>query len=99
VLAVLLAGGVVNAFTGIVGYLMILTGRERQALAVFAGALALSVALNLFLIPRFGAPGAAISSSSATAAWNLAMLVYVRCTIGIDASALALRPRLAAPGL
>jgi hypothetical protein len=34
--------------------------------------------------------GAAIASSSATAAWNLAMLVYVRRTLGIDASALAL---------
>jgi O-antigen/teichoic acid export membrane protein len=92
VLATLLLGGVVNAFTGIVGYLMILTGRERQALAVFAGALLLGVILNLILIPRWGALGAAAASSSATAAWNFAMLVYVRRTLGIDASALALRP-------
>jgi O-antigen/teichoic acid export membrane protein len=93
VLVALLIGGTVNAFTGIVGYLMILTGRERQALTIFAGALVLSIALNLLLIPRFGAVGAAIASSSATAAWNLAMLVYVRRTIGIDASALALGPK------
>lgn len=93
VLATLLFGGLVNAFTGIVGYLMILTGREKQSLAIFAGALVLSIVLNLLLIPRCGAVGAAVASSSATIAWNLAMLVYVRRTMGIDASALALPPR------
>jgi O-antigen/teichoic acid export membrane protein len=93
VLSVLLIGGVVNAFTGVVAYFTVLTGRERQALVIFAGALVVSVCLNLLLIPRFGALGAAVASSSATAAWNLVMLVYVRRTIGIDASALALAPK------
>jgi O-antigen/teichoic acid export membrane protein len=92
VLSVLLLGGIVNAFTGVVVYFATLTGRERHALAIFAGALVLSIVLNILLIPRFGAVGAAIASSSATAAWNLAMLVYVRRTVGIDASALALAP-------
>jgi O-antigen/teichoic acid export membrane protein len=92
VLLVLLLGGIVNAFTGVVAYFMLLTGHERQALAIFAGALVLSVVLNLLLIPRFGALGAAVASSSALAAWNLAMWVYVRRVVGIDASALARRP-------
>ena len=94
VLAVLLLGGIVNAFTGVVAYLLTLTGRERQGLAIFAGALALSVGLNLLLIPPFGAIGAAVASSTAMAAWNFTMLFYVRRTIGIDASALALAPRV-----
>ena len=68
VLAVLLVGGAVNALTGMVGYLMILTGRERIALVIFTGALALSIVLNLVFIPRWGALGAAIASSSATTA-------------------------------
>lgn len=55
----------------------------------------LSIALNLLLIPRFGAVGAAIASSSAIAVWNFAMLLYVRRTIGIDATALALTPKFA----
>ena len=93
VLLILLIGGVANAFTGVVGPLMILTEHERQALAIFAGALALSIILNLALIPSFGAVGAAIASASATTAWNFAMLIYVRRKVGIDASALALRPR------
>jgi len=91
--ALLLVGGLVNAFTGIVGYLMVLTGLERPALAIFGGSLVLSIGLNLLLIPGFGAMGAAVASSSATAMWNLAMLVYVRRVIGIDASAVSLKPR------
>jgi O-antigen/teichoic acid export membrane protein len=96
VLLILLLGGIANAFTGVVAYFTTLTGRERQGLAIFAGALVLSIALNLILIPRFGAEGAAVASSSATVAWNLAMLLYVRRTMGIDASALALPPRVLA---
>ena len=93
VLLVLLLGGVANAFTGIVAYFTILTGRERQTLAIFAFSLCLSVVLNVLLIPGFGALGAAIASSSATIAWNLILLFYVRRSLGLDASAIALSPR------
>ena len=92
VLAWLLLGGVANAFTGVVVYYTTLTGRERQGLIIFAVALVLSIALNLLLIPRLGAVGAAMASSSAMTAWNFIMLFYVRRTIGIDASAVALAP-------
>lgn len=91
-LLILVAGGLVNAFTGIVVYLATLTGRERAALIIFGAALCVSFALNLVLIPRLGVVGAAIASSSGLAVWNLAMLAYVRRAIGIDASALGFRP-------
>lgn len=94
-LLVLLLGGLVNASTGVVAYLMTLTGRERPALAIFVAALALSLALNLLLIPRLGVVGAAIASTSALSFWNVAMVFYVRRSIGIDASALGLSPRQA----
>ena len=93
ILLILLVGGIVNAFTGIVAYLLALTGRERPALIIFSGALLVSGGLNLVLIPQFGAVGAAIASGSALSAWNLAMLFYVRRTMGIDASAIARPPR------
>jgi O-antigen/teichoic acid export membrane protein len=91
-LVILVAGGAVNAFTGVVAYFLTLTGRERIALAIFVAALALSLILNVILIPRLGLVGAAIASASALAAWNLAMLAYVRRAIGIDASAIGLKP-------
>jgi O-antigen/teichoic acid export membrane protein len=89
-LVILVAGGVINAFTGVVAYFLTLTGRQIQALWIFTGALAISFALNLLLIPSFSIIGAAIASIGATLFWNVAMLLYVRRTMGIDASALAL---------
>jgi O-antigen/teichoic acid export membrane protein len=53
--------------------------------------------LNVLLIPRLGFVGAAIASSSALGCWNLVMFVYVRRVLGIDASALNLRPRTRGP--
>jgi O-antigen/teichoic acid export membrane protein len=92
-LLILVAGGLVNACTGVVVYLATLTGRERPALAIFLSALILSLVLNLLLIPRLGVVGAAIASSSALAFWNIAMLLYVRRALGIDASAFGSMPR------
>jgi O-antigen/teichoic acid export membrane protein len=99
-LLVLLLGGIVNAFTGAVAYLLTLTGRERPALIIFGGGLLTSFGLNLALIPVWGAFGAAISSASALSAWNIAMIFYVRRTMGIDASAIAKSPlKLVGSGL
>jgi O-antigen/teichoic acid export membrane protein len=93
VLVVLIAGGLVNAFTGVVAYLLTLTGHEVQALVTFALALAANIILNLLLIPHWGPVGAAAASTSSTILWNVAMVVYVRRRLGIDASALGLEPR------
>ena len=88
-LLILLVGGMINASTGVVAYLLTLTGRERYALLIFVGALAISLILNFLLIPRFGIEGAAGASTTALALWNLFMAVYVRRVIGIDATAIA----------
>lgn len=92
-LLILLAGGLVNSLTGTVGYLLIMTGRQRLALWILAAALALNAALNILLIPSLGVIGSAIASASALAAWNLAMVYFVRRQLGIDATALGLSPR------
>ena len=93
VLVVLIAGGLVNAFTGVVAYLLTLTGHEVQALVIFALALAANVILNILLIPHWGPVGAAAASTSSTVLWNVAMVIYVRFRLGIDASALGLDRR------
>jgi O-antigen/teichoic acid export membrane protein len=54
--------------------------------------------LNLLLIPKFGALGAAIASSTALSAWNLAMMFYVRRKLGLDATALGRAPVGTWPG-
>jgi O-antigen/teichoic acid export membrane protein len=89
-LIVLLAGGAVNAGTGIVAYLLTLTGHERVAALIFGIALILSLTLNILLIPVLGSMGAAIASSATVSMWNITMVFYVRRTLGIDASILCL---------
>jgi O-antigen/teichoic acid export membrane protein len=89
-LLVLLAGGLVNSFTGSVGYFLIMTGHQRSALFILSGALAVSVTVNVLLIPSMGATGAAIASSLGLASWNLVMAVHVRRRIGVDPTAIGL---------
>lgn len=88
-LLILLVGGMINASTGVVAYLLTLTGRERHALLIFVGALAISLVLNFILIPPLGIEGAALASTAALSMWNLLMAVYVRRVIGVDATAFA----------
>lgn len=87
-LLVLLTGGLVNSITGAVGYLLTMTGREKAALGILAGALAVSVVSNLLLIPQLGAVGAAIASTLGLACWNIGMAITMRRNLGIDATAL-----------
>lgn len=93
VLAVFLFGAMLNAFTGNVANFMLMTGHERPAAAIMAAALLVAAVVDFLLIPGLGATGAAIGAVSGLVTWNLLMLVYVRRTIGIDASALGLHPR------
>lgn len=97
-LLILLAGGLVNSFTGTVGYYLALTGHQRVALLTFAVALVLSIALNWLLIPRLGATGSAVASACALAFWNLSMAVYVRRRLGVDATALGRPPLVVEQG-
>lgn len=87
-LLVLLVGGVANSVTGTVGYLLTMTGRERAAPAILAGALSVNIASSLVLIPLFGAVGAACASTLGLVTWNVTMAIYMRRSLGVDATAL-----------
>ncbi len=78
----------VLAASGSVGLLLSMTGHQRDALVVVAGGAALTVVLNLALIPRFGAWGAATATLVATAARSIALTLLVRRRLGIRPSAL-----------
>jgi O-antigen/teichoic acid export membrane protein len=74
ILIILSFGQLVNCMTGGVGYTLTMTGRQNLELANSIGLVLLSVALNIILIPRYGALGAAISSAISFALINLARL-------------------------
>ena len=92
-LLILLCGGLISAFTGSVGYMMTMTGRQTPALFSVCAALAANISLNLTLIPRLGIVGSAIAATSSVFVYNLLMWIHVRRSMGIDASVIAMRPR------
>lgn len=87
VLAVLAASQVAIALCGSVGFLLTMTGHQREALWVIAGSAALTLLLNLVLIPRFGLVGAAVGTMVATFARSLALSVLVRLRLQVRATA------------
>jgi O-antigen/teichoic acid export membrane protein len=77
VLAILVFGQAINALTGPVGIIMVMTGHHDQVSRIVGFSAALNVVLNAALIPAWGIEGAAVATVITTAFKNLAMLVYV----------------------
>ena len=83
-LLILIAGQIINAFSGSSGLVLVMTGHQKSA-ARIAGVSALAnILLNLALIPRYGITGAAIATSASIALWNLWMLYDVKRRLGIN---------------
>ncbi len=73
IVVIRLAGQLINAFFGPVGYVNTLTGGERFAAIVLVVAFAVAVVSNVLLIPHFGAVGAAVASVISMFVWNLGL--------------------------
>lgn len=86
-LTVLLIGQLVNAFAGAVGYLMILSGNQREAAWVYGWVALIHVVLNIGAILLFGAIGAAAATSASFALWNVWLYVLVVKRLGIQSAA------------
>lgn len=93
-LLVLLAGQVVNALCGPVGFLMTMTGHQDRASLVLVGGALLNVALNAVLIPMYGLMGAATATAISVVFWNLWMLLEVVRRHRLNPSVFARWPRL-----
>lgn len=83
VLLVLLAGVAVNAACGSVGYLLIMTGHQRDTVIVASLSLLLSFSLCVLLIPRYGILGTSIANAVSMAISSVSMLLVVRVRLGI----------------
>ncbi len=76
-LLILAAGQLINCATGPVGYMISMSGRPKLSLANTSATLILNIFLNLFLIPRYGIIGGAISFALSLSLVNLARLIEV----------------------
>jgi O-antigen/teichoic acid export membrane protein len=85
-LVILTLGQVVNAVTGPVGFLMIMTGNQSVATRVEIVCTALQVGLVVTLLPAWGIEGAAFGTAVATVVRNLLMFVFAWRITGIRSS-------------
>lgn len=76
-LKILLAGQVFSALAGPVGYIMTLTGHQKQTAIIFTVTVLLNMVLNYILIGTMHGEGAAIATVISTIVWNFVMLVFV----------------------
>jgi len=76
-LTILAWGNLVNAGTGICGVLLDMSGNTRLKLLNSTVLLALTLGLNILLIPRWGLVGAAVTASAAAVIVNLLRLLEV----------------------
>jgi O-antigen/teichoic acid export membrane protein len=80
---ILAAGLLSRAAIGPVERLLNMLGEQRACAFVYAGAFALNLILCLILIPRFGAMGAAIATSSAVLAESMLLFLVTRYRLGL----------------
>lgn len=83
-LVVMAIGQFVNVATGSVGYLLTMTGHERDMRNVVIISGALSCLLPFALIPKFGVLGAAYATAIALSVQNLLAVYIVRKRLGFN---------------
>ena len=86
VTVILAAGQLVSAAAGPCGTVLTMSGRVWLNMVDNVGVLVLDVALSLWLIPAYGAVGAAIAWSAALVVANVAKATQVRFTLGVAPS-------------
>ncbi len=91
-LQILSVGQFINVATGSFVMLLVMTGREREYRNVLMVSTLVVLTLNVVLIPKYGAIGAAIATTSALVVQNILFGYYVRTKLGI----LMFSPRLRA---
>ncbi len=82
-MVILGAGVLTRCAVGSVGTILMLSGHQIYNAVNIAAVTAANIALNLFLIPRYGVLGAAIATSISLAAINVVGLIEVKLLIGI----------------
>ncbi|ANM12449.1 MULTISPECIES: lipopolysaccharide biosynthesis protein [unclassified Rhizobium] len=96
IMAILLAGILAKSLVGPAETLLMMAGKQNLCVALYAGALAANIGLNLTLIPHYGIEGTAIATASAMAVEAILLHLAVRRTLGIVLFAFA-SPSAATP--
>jgi len=71
-------GSMINAGTGTVGYMLLMTGYQRLSFLNSLVAVVVNISLGILLTPRYGAMGTAVSTGLAICTLNLMRVLQVR---------------------
>lgn len=85
-LAILCFGQLSSLGSGFGGLLLSMTGHEREAAVIAGGAAVCNIALNVMLIPRFGATGTAVATAVSIFIWRGMLSFVVRKRTGLNIS-------------
>ncbi len=88
-LVILSCGQLISAAAGSVGYILNMTGHERDVMVGVTLAAAVNIVLNWFLIPRYQAAGAAWATGVSMAVWNIFLVYMVYRRTGLQSTALS----------
>lgn len=77
VVTILLVGQIVNALSGSVGFIMIMTKHQEEAAWIVSISAIINITLNYLLIPKFGLEGAAVATAFTMIVRNVCMVAYV----------------------
>jgi O-antigen/teichoic acid export membrane protein len=86
-LTILSAAQLFNAGMGSVGFLLIMTGHEKDAATGVGISAILNIFLNAVLIPLWGIEGAAIATASSIIVWNILLAIWVYKRLNIHSTA------------
>jgi O-antigen/teichoic acid export membrane protein len=89
-LLILGVGFTFDALAGPTGYILQMVGQEKAYLKIMASAYAVTIALQVVLIPIYGSYGAAVPNALGLILANLLLVHKVRKTLGVDPSLLGL---------
>ena len=91
-LIILCFAQLVNAGAGSAGKILNMTGFEKEGAWGMGIGAVLNILLNLILIPKWGAEGAAVGTGLSLIAWNIILVVFVRKRVGLDSTIIG-KPR------
>ena len=75
-------GKLFSSFSGSVGNILQMTGNQNILAKILLFAAILNIVLNLYLIPKYGIDGAALSSVISIVVWNSGMILAVKKKLG-----------------
>jgi O-antigen/teichoic acid export membrane protein len=84
ILAILAVGYYAQGALGLNGMTLVVFGRVRDLTVLNVAAMVFNVAINLLLIPRYGAVGAAIGTSTTFVLHNVAKQIALRTGTGVS---------------